>query len=43
MLKQIIPEIKHVNCLCHAMHNSCETIRNDFIITNEIISFLKKV
>lgn len=42
LLKQIIPSVKHVTCLCHALHNLCEVIRNSNSHLNDFASFLKK-
>jgi hypothetical protein len=43
MLKGLIPSLKHIVCICHGLHNLCETIRNDSPQTNELISFLKRL
>lgn len=43
MLKQIIPDLKCITCLCHGLHNLCETIRYDCESVNTMISFLKRV
>jgi hypothetical protein len=42
LLKELNPDLKHVICLCHNLHNLCETIRKEAPNTNEIISFLKR-
>ncbi len=39
MLKTVICDIKHVTCLCHGIHNLCESIRNDYTNDNSLISF----
>lgn len=43
MLKEIIPNLKHVVCLCHNLHNLCETIRSHSPNVNSVVVFLKKV
>ena len=43
MLKTLIPDLKHVVCVCHGLHNLCETLRNDCGNVDTIISFLKRV
>jgi hypothetical protein len=42
MLKEIIPGLKHVTCICHALHNLCETIRNNSPALNKVVAFLKR-
>jgi hypothetical protein len=41
LLKNFIPNLKHVTCSCHALHNLCETIRSDCSNVNLLVSFLK--
>lgn len=43
LLRELIPHLKHVTCLCHAFHNICETIRNDSPNVNKVVSYFKKV
>jgi hypothetical protein len=43
MLKEIIPGLKHITCVCHALHNLCETIRNSSPSLNKIVAFLKRI
>ncbi len=42
LLRELIPELKHVTCLCHALHNLCETIRNANSKVNDFVIFLKQ-
>ncbi|PSN56560.1 hypothetical protein C0J52_14756 [Blattella germanica] len=42
-LKPLFPKLKHVTCLVHALHKVCESIRNEYNISNEFISTLKKI
>ncbi|PSN38001.1 hypothetical protein C0J52_13513 [Blattella germanica] len=42
-LKPLFPKLKHVTCLAHALHRVCKSIRNEYNITNEFISALKKI
>jgi hypothetical protein len=42
VLKQIIPGLKHVTCLCHGLHNLCETFRNNSKKCNEFVCFFEK-
>jgi hypothetical protein len=42
MLKKLIPSMKHIICVCHGLHNLCETIRNQSDNLNFVISFLKR-
>ncbi len=41
MLKQIVPQLKHITCICHGIHNLCETVRNINKNVDRLISFLK--
>lgn len=43
MLKTLIPEIKHVTCLCHLLHRVCEEIRKHCPTVNSLISTLKRL
>lgn len=42
MLKELILDVKVVTCLRHALHNLCESIRNDSTNGNQIVAFLKR-
>ncbi len=42
MLKQVIPDLKHITCLCHGLHNLCETIREKIWKTDRLIAYLKR-
>ncbi len=39
LLKDVIPGLKHVTCLCHALHNLAESIRASAKTVNKIVSF----
>jgi hypothetical protein len=43
LLKGLIPELKHVTCLCHLLHRLCEKIRMMCPKTNYIISEIKRL
>lgn len=43
MLKIIYPDMKHVTCLCHGLHNFAELIRNRCPTINKFISKFKKL
>jgi len=43
LLKGLVPECKHITCLCHALHNLCETIRDKFSILNDFVVVFKKL
>jgi hypothetical protein len=43
MLKLIIPNVKRVICVCHNLHNLCESIKNVSCNLNDIISFMKRI
>ena len=43
MLKSFIPDLKHVTCICHALHNLCETICDQNNLVNKLISNMKRV
>jgi hypothetical protein len=43
LLKSLIPNLKHITCICHGIHNLCETIRNTCFRTDKIISFMKRI
>jgi len=40
-LKELLPNSKHIICLCHAIHNLCETIRYNNFKTDRLIVYLK--
>ncbi len=40
-LKELIPSLKHVTCLCHGLHNLCETIRDSNSDLDKFVAFLK--
>ncbi len=42
MLKCIIPKLYHLTCVCHALHNLSETIRDTNQNVDKIITFLKR-
>ncbi|KAG0441964.1 hypothetical protein DMUE_0656 [Dictyocoela muelleri] len=42
LLKELFPNLKHVTCLCHALHNVSEKIKDKSLRVNKIISVLKK-
>ncbi len=42
MLKEMIPGLKHITCLCHAVHNLCETIRGQYLKIDRLIVYLKR-
>ncbi len=41
LLQQLMPNLRHVTCICHGLHNLCETIRGINFNVNDLISFLK--
>ncbi len=42
ILKEIIPKLKHITSLCHALHNLSETIRYENFQVDKIMAFLKR-
>ena len=42
LLQDICENFKHFTCLCHALHNLCETIRDDCINANEFVGYIKR-
>ena len=43
ILKEMIPGLMHVTCICHALHNLCESIRDANSVVNDCIALLKKL
>lgn len=43
LLKELMPKVLHVVCLCHNLHNLCESIRSDSPNLNLFVAFMKKV
>ena len=43
ILKEMIPGLMHVTCICHALHNLCESIRDANSVVNDCIVLLKKL
>lgn len=41
MLKQILPNIKHVTCLAHMLHLLCETLRKNLPLSDNLFAKLK--
>ncbi len=42
VLKELIPNLKHITCICHALHNLAETIRDQNKIVDDAVVFLKR-
>ena len=42
-LKSQFQNLKHITCLCHALHNLCETIRNNFKKVKSVMKQLIQV
>lgn len=42
LLKSLYPNLIHITCIVHALHNVCETIRNEFEILNDFVSKTKQ-
>lgn len=42
-LKEMFPNLNHVTCLCHAIHNLCDKIRKDNPLANKFIGLIKEV
>jgi hypothetical protein len=43
LLKEIIPGLKHVTCICHMLHRLCEEIRGRCGKLNFVVSELKRL
>jgi hypothetical protein len=43
LISELYPNMTHVTCLAHALHNVCEQIRNDFPEVNRLVSCGKKI
>lgn len=43
MLKDLYPNMLHITCLAHALHNVCEAIRHEFDNVNDLIAKTKQV
>lgn len=41
LLKELYPNLIHVTCLAHALHNVCESIREEFDILNDFVGKAK--
>ncbi len=41
LLKQMVSGLKHITCLCHGIHNLCETIREKNFKVDSLIAFIK--
>ena len=39
----LFPNLHHVTCLAHAIHNLCDKIRKDHILANKFISVMKDI
>jgi hypothetical protein len=42
LLKEICPDLKHVTCICHCLHNLYETITSDNDLVDTVIAYIKK-
>ncbi len=41
ILKELFPDLKHITCLCHGLHNLCETIRNTYCDVDRFVALSK--
>ncbi len=39
LLQQLMPNLRHITCICHGLYNLCETIRGIGFNVNDIICF----
>jgi hypothetical protein len=42
LFKEICLDLKHETCICHCLHNLCETIRRDNDLVDAVIAYIKK-
>ena len=42
-LKEMFPNLHHVTCICHAIHNLCDKIRKENPLANKFIGLVKDI